>query len=1032
MRSWIIRNRSQPKSTGALFISAIAVLLLASMTFASSAQAGDNVFNYQARVVVNGVNFDGPGDCRFAILVVLDDNDLILWSNSALDGDNVPTIAVACQATNGLVSVLLGDTGPMDAIAIPDSVFLDHDFLFLRFWFDEQQLSPDQLIAPVPGAIVARHADQVADNAVTTDKIADGAVTGDKIAMETITGNNIVDGTVDQGDLDTGDVDDRYLNQDGDTMDGALGMGGNNITGVGSDITAVGPLGVSATGGNNDVELNSDGNITLNALSGSVNINASNTTIFLNANTVVDGTLTTPSIRSEDQLSLMGGDESDVTIDSDGVISLNARTQIIGTLLVTEFDSNTNAVTDVLTVSHEIGGSNADDGIGTGILLQAENFSGIATDIGEIVATMENVATGSETSTLSFYARDSSGLTEVMFIDGNGDVTANSFTAGSTSTTYGDGAIDQMDAGGNFIIDVAGGDAAGEDFIVVADNFSIDAGGNIMTGGTFSAGGTSFNGDVDLGTNSILNVGTVDFGGNGDDDLVASDVSTLTGNTDASSLHHHDGLYVNADGDLMSGDLNMGSNKIINTGENITGNAALTVSAVGVSNDLNLNSDRDVNLNALNGDINLNASDTTIKLNANTDITGDLSVTGASSAGGTTLSANLDVGNNDITNVGAVDGIDLSAHDHGAAADGAQVDHADLGNFLGDDHTQYLELDGSDSMGGDLNMGGNTITNVGTVDGVDVSAHAGASSGVHGVAGNVVGNSDTQTLTNKTLTTPAIGDFTSATHGHTDASGGGGLSDYVQVVPGSAQTISTAATTLVHLNETSGSTPNLMELEVGNIDQFVVDNSGNVTANSFTAGFSSTVFADGSLTSGGDFSVDAGSGSKAFTVNAVNIGINGNGDISPVGLVDGIDVDQHIHKSRSTESFVVSGTLFTDNDYYAGPGIQMTNTTEEHFMICPMNGDIKKMSVWVESASFEGGFMTATVRKNETVTAMAKNVTAALTVFSNSTSVSVTTGDRISIHFYSDSDQQGGDTADVSVTLDFEFKSGPAENLVAQ
>ena len=995
MGCFTIRIRNHSNSICALFISGIAALLFTCLAEASPPPPDENVFNYQGRVVVNGANFDGSGDCRFAIL---DENDQFLWSNSALSG-NVPTAPVGCVATNGLVSVLLGDSSLMNMDAIPDSVFLDHDFLFLRFWFDDklgngiQELSPDQLIAPVPGAIVARHADQVADGAVTTDKIADGAVTGDKIAMETITGNNIVDGTVDQGDLDTGDVDDRYVNQDGDTMDGALGMGGNNITGVGSDITAVGPLSVSATGGNNDLELNSDGNITLNALSGSVNINASNTTIFLNANTVVDGTLTTPSIRSEDVLSLVGGDESDVTIDSDGVISLNARTQINGTLLVTEFDSNINAVTDVLTVSHNVGGSNADDGIGTGILLQAENDSGNATDIGEIVATMDNVATGSETSTLSFYTRKSGGLNEVMFIDENGDVTANSFTAGSTSTSCGDGAIAQMDAGGNFIIDVAGGDAAGEDFIVVADDFSIDAGGNVMTGGTFSAGGTFFNGNVDLGTNSILNVGKVDFGENGDDDLVASDVSTLTGNTDASSLHHHDGLYVNADGDLMSGDLNMGTNNLINTGENITGNAGLTVSAVGVNNDLNLSSERDVNLNALNGDINLNASDTTIKLNANTDISGDLSVTGAFSAGGATLSADLDMGNSDITNVGAVDGVDISAHDHSGGASGAQFDHGNLSGLGDDDHTQYLELDGTDLMGGDLNMGGNKISNVGTVDGVDVFAHAGGGSGVHGVvAGSVVGNSDTQTLTNKTLTTPAIDDFTSATHDHTDASDGGGLSDYLRIVPGSAQTISTAPTTMVHLNETSASAPNLMELEVAGTDKFVVDNQGNVMATSFIAGSATTVFADGSLTSGGDFSIDAGSGSNLFSINAVNISIDSNGDIGPVGLVDGIDVNQHFHGARSTESFVVIGSLSLNTVLFAGPGIQTGNTTEEHFMICHAAGSVEKMSVYVEMATLVGSGLTVTVRKNEVDTSMAVWVTAA----------SVAAGDRIGIKLFLD------------------------------
>lgn len=60
-------------------------------------------------------------------------------------------------------------------------------------------------------------------------------------------------------------------------------------------------------------------------------------------------------------------------------------------------------------------------------------------------------------------------------------------------------------------------------------------------------------------------------------------------------------------------------------------------------------------------------------------------------------------------------------------------------------------------------------------DADEANAHVNASSGVHGLSGSVVGTTDTQTLSNKTLTTPTIANFTNAQHDHGDADDGGNI-----------------------------------------------------------------------------------------------------------------------------------------------------------------------------------------------------------------------------------------------------------------
>ncbi len=120
-----------------------------------------NIVNYQGRVAVNGTNFTGTGQFRFAI--VNGNGSITFWSNG---GGEVPV-----PVSKGSYSVLLGDTtltnmASLDTASDPSAN--GNTDVRLRVWFNDgingsQLLTPDQRFASVLFAFNASDAQFAAE-----------------------------------------------------------------------------------------------------------------------------------------------------------------------------------------------------------------------------------------------------------------------------------------------------------------------------------------------------------------------------------------------------------------------------------------------------------------------------------------------------------------------------------------------------------------------------------------------------------------------------------------------------------------------------------------------------------------------------------------------------------------------------------------------------------------------------------------------------------------------------------------------------
>jgi hypothetical protein len=186
-----------------------------------------NLLNYQGRVAVGTVNFEGSGQFRFALVNAA--GTTTFWSNDGTStAGSQPTAAVALTVTKGLYSVLLGDTSLAGMTsAIPASVWTNPD-VRLRVWFNNgtngsQLLTPDQRLAP---------SGYLPDGSVSTAALASGAVTSAKIASGAVGSAQIASGAVGATQLGANATSINNPNTLV-TRDGSGGFAAGNITALG-------------------------------------------------------------------------------------------------------------------------------------------------------------------------------------------------------------------------------------------------------------------------------------------------------------------------------------------------------------------------------------------------------------------------------------------------------------------------------------------------------------------------------------------------------------------------------------------------------------------------------------------------------------------------------------------------------------------------------------------------------------------------------------------------------------------------------
>ena len=124
-----------------------------------------SLLNFQGRIVIGGVSYNGTGQFQFALVDNAGTNTF--WSNDGTGtGGGEPSAAISLAMTNGLYAVVLGDTNISGMPQPIDPETFTNGDVRLRVWFNDgthgfEQLSPDQRIVSSGYSQVAQTANSL-------------------------------------------------------------------------------------------------------------------------------------------------------------------------------------------------------------------------------------------------------------------------------------------------------------------------------------------------------------------------------------------------------------------------------------------------------------------------------------------------------------------------------------------------------------------------------------------------------------------------------------------------------------------------------------------------------------------------------------------------------------------------------------------------------------------------------------------------------------------------------------------------------